>query len=444
MSAAASPEVPRAGGFVGPDAPALSDLQNCIHCGFCLPACPTYIATGQELESPRGRLHLIRGVVEGKVDATPRLLSHLDLCLQCRACETACPSSVPYGRIMEDARASVMADPSTRPRAWAMRSRVLRHVVARPRVLRAALSLARLYTRSGLQRLLRGPLARLVPERLAALEAQAPTLDRTPFRRSGELVNRNGTGPRVALLTGCVHGELYPQTHEATLRVLAWLGCEVVAPSAQACCGALHAHSGDAEAARSLARRNIAAFEDADVDAVIVNAAGCGAAMKEYGRLLRNDDRWAERAERFASTVRDVLEFVASQDFERGLGRVREDVTLQDACHLAHAQGIRDAPRAILAAIPGVELQEQATPDRCCGAAGLYSTVQRAMSREVLDAKVADIAGTGAGVVVTSNPGCTMQIETGLRRAGRPGEVLHLIELLDRSYAAGAEERSRA
>ncbi len=443
MSAAASPEVPRARGFVGPDAPALSDLQNCIHCGFCLPACPTYIATGQELESPRGRLHLIRGVVEGKVEPTERLLSHLDLCLQCRACETACPSSVPYGRIMEDARASIMADPETRPRAWSMRARVLRHVVARPKVLRAALSLGRLYTRSGLQRLLRGPLARLLPEPLAALEAQAPVLNRRPFRRSGHLVNRR-YGPRVALLTGCIHGELYPQTHEATLRVLAWLGCEVVAPPAQGCCGALHAHAGDVEAARSLARRNIAAFEDAGVDAVIVNAAGCGAAMKEYGRLLRNDEAWAKRAEHFASTVRDVLEFVASQDFERGLGQVEANVTLQDACHLAHAQGIRDAPRTILEAIPGVSLREQATPDRCCGAAGLYATVQRAMSREVLDAKLADIASTGASVVVTSNPGCTMQIETGLRRAHRDGEVLHLIELLDRSYAAGAEDRSRA
>ena len=442
MSTSASPDIPLevrgASGFRGRDAPALSDLQNCIHCGFCLPACPTYIATGQELESPRGRLHLIRSVVEGKVEPTDRLLSHLDLCLQCRACETACPSSVPYGRIMEDARASIMADPATRPRSWSLRGRGLRHVVARPRVLRAALSLGRIYTRSGLQRLLRGRLGRLLPERLAALEAQAPSLDRKPFRRRGQLVPRRGDGPRVALLTGCVHGELYPQTHEATLRVLAWLGCEVIAPPKQGCCGALHAHAGDVEAARSLARRNIAAFEEAGVEAVIVNAAGCGAAMKEYGRLLRHDAGWAIRAERFAATVRDVLEFVASQDFARGLGPIEEDVTLQDACHLAHAQGIRDAPRAILGAIPGLRFHEQATPDRCCGSAGIYSAVQPAMSQQVLDAKLADIAGTGASVVVTSNPGCTMQIEAGLRRARRPGEVLHLVELLDRSYAAGA------
>ena len=443
-------EVPRAGhtaggllgGFHGPDAPALEDLQNCIHCGFCLPACPTYIATGQELESPRGRLHLIRGVLDGAVEPTDRLLGHLDLCLQCRACETACPSSVPYGRIMEDARASIMADRAQRPRGWSLRALLLRQVLARPRVLRAAFAVGRLYTRSGLQRLVRGRLGRFVPARLAAIEAQAPALDRAPFRRSGVLAR--GSGARVALLTGCVHGELYPQTHEATVRVLARLGCEVVAPPAQACCGALHSHAGDAVTARTLARRNIAAFEDAGVEAVIVNAAGCGAAMKEYGRLLRDDARWAERAERFADGVRDVLEYVAEQDFAHGLGPVDADVTLQDACHLAHGQGIRDAPRAILRAIPGLRLQEQGTPDRCCGSAGVYSVVQQAMSQTVLATKLEDIAGTGASIVATANPGCTMQLETGLRRAGRAVAVQHVIELLDRSYAAGDDSAAQA
>jgi glycolate oxidase iron-sulfur subunit len=438
------PEVPRASGFRVPDAPALEDLQNCIHCGFCLPACPTYLATGQELESPRGRLHLIRGVLDGLVEPSERLLSHLDLCLQCRACETACPSSVPYGRIMEDARASIMADRATRPRRWSMRALLLRQVLARPRVLRAAFALGRLYTRSGLQRLVRGRRGGLLPAWLAALEARAPVLDRAPFRRSGRLAGQRRPGPRVALLTGCVHGELYPQTHEATLRVLARLGCEVVAPLRQACCGALHAHAGDAETARKLARRNIEAFEQANVEAVIVNAAGCGAAMKEYGRLLRHDAQWAERAERFASGVRDVLEYVAAQDFARGLGPVEADVTLQDACHLAHAQGIRDAPRAILGAIPGLRLREQRTPDRCCGSAGLYAVVQPAMSRAVLDAKLEDVAATGAAIVATSNLGCTMQLETGLREAGRPVDVQHVIELLDRSYAAGEREGESA
>ncbi len=423
--------------FVGADIPALADLQNCIHCGFCLPSCPTYVATGQELESPRGRLHLINAVVTGRAEVTDRLLGHLDLCLQCRACETACPSSVPYGRIMEDARASIMANPARRqPRAWRARSFVLRHVVARPRVLRAVTGLGRLYARSGMQRLVRGPLGRLLPAALRRIEASAPTVPPRPFRRSGTLATPPAARTRVAMLTGCIAGELTPRMHESTVRVLARLGCEVVAPPDQACCGALHSHAGDAEAARDLARRNIAAFEVAAVDAVIVNAAGCGAAMKEYGRLLRHDPRWAERAERFVASVRDVLEFVADQDFATGLGRVDADVTLQDACHLAHAQGIREAPRRILRAIPGVRLHEMATPDRCCGSAGLYSMVQPGMSNAVLDAKLRDVTATGASVVCTENPGCTLQLQAGVRRAGLDAEVRHVIELLDASYRA--------
>ncbi|MSQ41612.1 MAG: 4Fe-4S dicluster domain-containing protein [Dehalococcoidia bacterium] len=431
------------GGFRGPDLPALADLQNCIHCGFCLPVCPTYIATGQELESPRGRLHLVRAVLDGKAEATDRLLSHLDLCLQCRACESACPSQVPYGRIMEDARAATMARGARdRPRAWTLRALALRYVLARPRVLRSVLALARLYTRSGLQRLVRGPLARALPAPLRALEAQAPVLDRAPFRRSGVLARPQAMRARVALLTGCVHGELYPQMHEATVSVLTRLGCEVVAPPAQVCCGALHTHAGDAETARALARRNIAAFEAAGVDAVIVNAAGCSAAMKEYGRLLRSDARWALRAERFASGVRDVLEYVAAQDFAApGLGAVPGDVTLQDACHLAHAQRIRSAPRAILGAIPGLRLREMQTPDRCCGAAGLYALVQGEMSRTVLASKMAEIAATGAHLIATANPGCTLQLEAGVRRSGLDAGVRHVIELLDESYRAAAAAR---
>ncbi|MEZ4503345.1 MAG: heterodisulfide reductase-related iron-sulfur binding cluster [Dehalococcoidia bacterium] len=430
------------GAFVGLDVPSLVDLQNCIHCGFCLPSCPTYLATGQELESPRGRLHLIRGVLDNRIEASDRVLGHLDLCLQCRACETACPSGVPYGRIMEDARASVMArGPAQRPRSWSLRSLLLRHVIAKPRVLRAALAPARLYARSGLQRLVRGRL----PGALGRLEARMPLPRGRAFRRRGALASPPEPVVRVALLTGCVHGELTPSMHEATVRVLARLGRAVVAPPAAGCCGALHAHAGDVEAARDLAKRNIEAFEAAGIEAVIVNAAGCGAAMKEYGRLLRHDPAWAERAERFAPTVRDVLEYVAGiEGFEAGLaplGPGATEVTLQDACHLAHAQGIREAPRRLLRAIPGVELREMRTPDRCCGSAGLYSLVQPAMSQAVLEAKMDDVEGTGASVVCTSNPGCTLQIEAGVRVRGLEARVEHVIELLDASYRAGATSR---
>ncbi len=432
-------------GFVGPDIPSKADLLNCIHCGFCLPACPTYIATGQELESPRGRLHLISSVLDGRIGATDRVLGHLDLCLQCRACETACPSSVPYGRIMEDARAALLANaPARQPRSWRLRALFLREVLARPSRLRLALGAARLYTRSGLQSLVRGPAgARLraaLPPLLARMEAAAPVLDRPPFRSTGLLVRPPGTPlTRVALLIGCVQGEFYPGVHDATVRVLEHVGCEVVAPEGQGCCGALHSHAGDAETARALARRNIATFERAGIEAVIVNSAGCGAAMKEYGRLLRDDIHWAERAERFAEGVRDVLEFVASRDFAAGLGRVERTVTLQDACHLAHAQKIREAPRAILRAIPGLRLVEMRTPDRCCGAAGLYSLVQPEMSSAVLEAKMADIASTGAETVCTSNPGCTMQLEGGMRRDASGVDVRHVIEVLDQAVRAGRQ-----
>jgi glycolate oxidase iron-sulfur subunit len=424
--------------FVGPDIPSAEDLRNCIHCGFCLPVCPTYIATGHELESPRGRLHLIEAVRSGRVGVSDRLLGHLDLCLQCRACETACPSAVPYGRIMEDARASIMANPARhRLRSWWLRALVLRHVVARPKVLRLALLPALLYSRSGVQRLVRSRLASRLPARLARLESLTPDLSRAPYRRRGTLARPAVPKARVALLGGCVHGELFPQTHEATVHVLDALGCEVVAPPGQGCCGALHQHAGDASAGRDFARRNIEVFERAGVDAVIVNAAGCGAAMKEYGRLLRDDLAWVERAGRFSSTVLDVLEYVAERiddpELRARLRPVKLNVTLQDSCHLAHAQNVRAAPRAILGAIPGLRLSEMSTPDRCCGSAGIYSAVQPEMSASVLDAKMDDVEGTGAAVICTSNPGCTLQLQAGARRRGLDTEVQHVIELLSQS-----------
>ncbi|MCB9491478.1 MAG: 4Fe-4S dicluster domain-containing protein [Dehalococcoidia bacterium] len=424
--------------FVGTDIPSAEDLANCIHCGFCLPSCPTYLATGQELESPRGRLHLINGVREGRIEPTSRTLEHLDLCLQCRACETACPSAVPYGRIMEDARASIMAnEPDEQPREWRLRAFALRNVLARPRVLRLALGGARLYQRSGLQSLVRRWVAPVLPASLRRIEASAPSLTAAPFRKTGTLASPAGAGTRVAMLLGCLHGEMYPNMHTATVTALEHAGCEVVAPPAQVCCGALHAHAGDAGTARALARRNIHAFEAAGVDAVIVNAAGCGAAMKEYGRLLRHDANWAARAEAFSTKVKDVLEFVAEQDFAHDLGPVDRTVTLQDACHLAHAQRIRKAPREILGAIPGVTLNEMANSDRCCGSAGLYSVVQPEMSGRVLEPKMAAIAATSATTVCTSNPGCTLQIENGTRRFQVDADVRHVIEVLAESIEAG-------
>lgn len=427
--------------FVGLDIPSTEDLQNCVHCGFCLPACPTYLATGHELESPRGRLHVIAGIKEGRIDANSKTLQHLDRCLQCRACETACPSAVPYGRIMEDARTSIMANRnSVQPRSWFIRSFLLRNILGHQKRLRFVILLGRFYSRSGLQGLIRGPLKNILPVKLIRLENSLPSLGSKPFRKRGSLSSPNIASDKVALLTGCIHGELYPEMHSSTVEVLDYMQFEVVAPAGQVCCGALHIHAGDAEAARKLARQNIEIFELSGASKVLVNAAGCGSAMKEYGRLLRHDEDWRERAEVFSVKVEDILEFVAKHKFDYRLGEVSDVVTLQDACHLAHAQKEKVAPRTILSAIPGLELREMSTPDRCCGSAGIYSIVQPDLSNQVLSAKLDDVLSTDAGTVCTANPGCTLQLQAGLRRESSDMDVRHVVELLAKSVRAGRDK----
>ena len=409
------------------------DLARCVHCGFCLQACPTYVVLAMETESPRGRIHLARALTEGRVGPTPSVLRHFDLCLQCRACETACPSGVPYGRIMEGARALVQSGPA-RPASWRLRSLLLRLLFAAPWRLRLLFSLLRLYQRSPL-----APLAgRFLPRPLREMEAFVPRVpDR--FFAAKRILAEPASAPRssVALLTGCVMPLAYPRSHEATVRVLQRNGCRVLAPADQVCCGALHLHNGDPEAARRLARRNIDVFLATGVDAVVVNAAGCGSVMKEYGELFENDPRYAEKAERLASIVKDVSEFLAGLPFTPPKGRLPLRVTYQDSCHLAHAQRIREAPRAVLKSIPGLDLVEMESPDRCCGSAGIYNLTQPAMSRRLLDDKMTDALATGCEVIATANPGCMLQLEAGVRRRGSGQEVVHVVELLDRAYAAG-------
>ncbi|MDP2673483.1 MAG: heterodisulfide reductase-related iron-sulfur binding cluster, partial [Dehalococcoidia bacterium] len=363
-----------------PFAPSDADLSRCVHCGLCLQHCPTYTETGLETESPRGRLYLIRAIAEERIEPTPGALAHLDLCLQCRNCEAVCPSGVAYGRIMESARAGVLAGGKA-PLAWRLRALFLRQVIARPGRMAALAALLRLYRASGL----RGLAERLpyLGERLLL----TPTVSGRPFKSRGLLARPRGTPRgRVALLTGCIMPHAFGRVHEATVRVLARNGFEVVAPPGQACCGAHHAHAGDRATAQALARRNVDAFLDAGLDAVVVNSAGCGAAMKEYDELLADDPEYAERAKRFSAIVKDVLELLAGIPFEPPSGRLEAAVTYQDACHLAHAQGIKDAPRAVLAAVPGLRLVEMEQADRCCGSAGVYSLAHREMSLALLDA----------------------------------------------------------
>jgi Fe-S oxidoreductase len=413
-----------------PVGPREEDLARCVHCGFCLQACPTYVITSLETESPRGRIALARALAEDRIEVTPNLVTHFDLCLQCRACETACPSGVPYGRIMEGARALVQSRPE-RPRSWRLRSLALRVLFAQPWRLRLTFAALRLYQRSPLSNLAR----RVLPGRLRQMEAMLPQF---PSRRfNPPLVAAEpaaGTRATVSMLSGCVMPLTHPQTHEATVRVLARNGCRVLVPPAQGCCGALHIHNGDPAAARSLARRNIDVFLEGEAEYIVVNSAGCGSAMKEYAELFVGDPVYEEKARRFVAKVRDVSELLTEIGFEPPEGYVDASVTYQDSCHLLHAQRIREAPRQVLRSIPGLRLVEMSTPDRCCGSAGIYNITQTDMSRQVLQDKMDDVMATACDVISTANPGCMLQLDLGVRLRSGNQEVVHVIELLDRAY----------
>ncbi|MCJ7491133.1 MAG: heterodisulfide reductase-related iron-sulfur binding cluster [Dehalococcoidia bacterium] len=422
------------------DAPAFEDMQRCVHCGYCICDCPTYLALGTEAESPRGRLHLISALAEGRVSATAGLVAHLDRCVQCRACETACPSGVAFGRIMERGRALVLRGGGGRPPlGWRLRASLASLLLPHPGRLRFLAGLLRFYQRSGFQKLVRSTrLLKLLPGRLYEMEQFLPPL---PDRVLApvEVTRPSGDVPahRVALLVGCVTPVLYPNLHEATVRVLVRNGCEVVVPPKQTCCGALHVHAGDLKAARRLARQNIDVFLALGVEAVITSAAGCGSTMKEYGELLKDDPKHAEKAATFSALVKDVTEYLVALPFNAEMGTVRGRVTYQDSCHLAHAQKIKAQPRAILEAIPGLDFVELPQADRCCGSGGVYSLTQPEMSWRLLEEKMKRVAETKAGILATANTGCMMQLQAGLRRFGpKKTQMAHVVELLDEAYRA--------
>ena len=405
------------------DAPDTADLAKCVHCGLCVNACPTYAITGLEVESPRGRIHLARAVAEERIPLTEAVQGHWELCLQCRACEAVCPSGVPYGRIMERARAQLDAAPPSKGWERRLRRFALRNVIARPRVLAALLAPVRWFARSPMRGLLRRSGVLRFTGPLGRLEAQLGRPGR-PYRPR----DNAGDGD-VALFTGCVMGELFGDAHWASMRVLERSGARAFAPRGQGCCGALSAHDGDLAQARRLARANIAAFEASGAKTIVVNSAGCGAAMKEYGELLAGDPDFADRAEAMAARVIDFSEYLAGRDLPAG--RLEGRIAYQDACHLAHAQGISAEPRALLGALDGCELVETEGADMCCGAAGIYSLIQPAMSGELRARKAAQFREHKPDVIVTANPGCQMQYEAAVREAGIEARVLHLAEALD-------------
>jgi glycolate oxidase iron-sulfur subunit len=393
-----------------------------------LPNCPTYLQTGNEAESPRGRIHLIAALNDGRLEPSPAYRQHLELCLVCRNCESVCPSGVHFGRIMEAGRAQLYARAQLSPGEHLFRRLAFHELLPHAGRLRAMFAALLVYQRSGLQRLVRA--SRLLPPALRQAESLLPPLP-TPFLPRWEVYPALGKlRYRVGLFTGCVMPLVYGPVHEATLRVLRHNGCEVHLPRAQVCCGALNVHGGERVVAAELARQNIRAFLGRGLDAIVVNSAGCGATMKEYTELVGED---AEAAE-FASLTRDITEFLASIELVPPLASVNRAVTLQESCHLVHAQRIKSAPREILAQIPGLELREMAHPDACCGSAGLYMLTEREMSTRILDDKMSEIGRTHVNTIVTANPGCMMQLQRGVQRAALHTEVRHVVELLDEAY----------
>ena len=416
------------------DGPRDEDLYKCVHCGLCLNVCPTYVETGQETESPRGRIALMKAVREERVGLTPRVVSHMDMCLQCRACEAVCPSGVPFGRLMEATRAQI-AEQGKVPLLRRIAQRlVFRHVLPHPRRLYLLGTLLRFYQRSPLAWLLRH-----LPGRLGQLQQQLPPLPSAFFRPRPEPFQPPGVAVRrVGLLSGCIMPLAQAATMEAVVRVLTHNDCQVVVPPAQACCGALNLHGGDRVQAQRMARRNIDAFLEANVESVVVASAGCGSTMKEYGHLLGDDPLYAEKAERLAAMVVDITEFLAGLPLVAPESELPLRVSYQDPCHLVHAQRITAAPRQVLHSISGLGLMEMENPSRCCGAAGLYAALQPEMSRRLMEDKARSVLDTQVDVVATANPGCMIQLQMGLKRAGSDVRVCHVVDLLDQAYRAGA------
>ena len=426
MATAASAARPA---FSGSDTPSSALIDACVHCGFCLPTCPTYVLWGEEMDSPRGRIYLMKGALEGRASWSPELVGHFDACLGCMACVTACPSGVQYGPLIERARAQIETHYPRAPFDRLFRAALFR-TLPYPGVLRVLL--APLALAGGLIRSLAAAVRGALPRQVAALVSLAPEVtwsgitaqvpERTAARGERRLT--------VALLTGCVQRVVFPGVNRATVHVLAAEGCDVVAPAGQGCCGALSRHAGRLEEARAFARRTIEQFERAGVDRVVVNAAGCGSSMKEYPELFAEDPVWARRAEDFSARVRDVSELLVELGPRAPRQPIAARVAYHDACHLGHAQGIRSQPREVLRAIPGIELVELAEPEICCGSAGIYNLVQPEPAQALGDRKAREVAAVAPDVVATANPGCTMQIGAACARLGSACRVMHPVEIL--------------
>ena len=425
------------GAFDAHHPPSSDLLADCVHCGFCLPPCPTYALWSRETDSPRGRIHLMKVALEGKAAITPEYARHFDTCLGCMACVTACPSGVQYDKLIEAARPQIERHVE-RPFGDRLFRRLIFSLFPYPGRLRWIALKLWAYQRLGIQRLVRASgLLGLLPARLRAMEAVAPRISLGgAWSSMPAVVPADGERRRrVALLLGCVQRVFFSDVNRATARVLAAEGCEVMIPQAQGCCGALMLHSGLEDDAAAMARRFIDAFEPAlaEADAIVINAAGCGSTLKEYGHLLRDDAAYAERAAALAAKCRDISEVLAELEPRAPRHPVPLRVAYHDACHLQHAQGVRAEPRRVLATIPELDVQEVPEGGLCCGSAGIYNLVEPDAASELGRRKARNVAATDAEAVVSSNPGCLLQLASTMEGEGRPLPTMHLVEIVDAS-----------
>ncbi|USD14247.1 (Fe-S)-binding protein [Priestia megaterium] len=431
--------------YLWKDAPDEKKWADCVHCGMCLESCPTYEITGQEQHSPRGRVHLIKSVAEGKISVNEQFTDPVFACLDCRACTTACPANVDVGGLIEEARGQIrQAMPLT---GWkGMISKFfLKELFPHSHRLEAAGSLLKLYQKSGMQKMMRTTgMLNMMPTHLAEMEHVMPKITRSvrkKYKKKRVLKAKAERKAEVAFLTGCIMDVMFSDINEATLNVLRRNGNDVVIPPSQTCCGALHVHAGDRDMGRQLAKKNIEAFQHADT--VIVNAAGCGCMLKEYPELFREEEQeWLEKAEVFAEKVQDISKYLHDTGYRPPQTTLHKRITYHDACHLAHGQGVREEPRDILLSIPGVEMVHMANADRCCGSAGIYNLTNPDMAGAVLQSKMEHVPHD-VEMISMGNPGCMLQIAVGVKKYGRSQQIVHTVQLLEWAYQKEEEEAHR-
>ncbi|MBG9820713.1 (Fe-S)-binding protein [Bacillus safensis] len=424
------------------------ELLNCMRCGFCLPSCPTYIESGQqETHSPRGRIALMKAVRDGVIEPDEDVEHSLNLCLGCRACEPVCPSGVKYGRLLEDARDIIQQHKKQSIPVKLVRRVVFKGLFPSQSRMRKAAGLLRFYQTSGLQTAARKTgMLKVLPQHLRLMEQALP---KVPRQQKSRLTEYKAAGParkRVAFFTGCLMDTVFSSTNEATIQLLQLAGCDVIVPPIQTCCGALHGHSGEKEQAKQLAKRNIEAFEQIDADAIVMNAGGCGAFLSDYDHLLCDDPDFQKRSEVFSKKITDISDILVELEFHRRmpLALPEQVITYQDSCHLRNGMGVQHAPRVLMKAIQGVSFKEMKDSGRCCGSAGIYNILQPKMSMQILDHKMTEASQTKAAAIVTSNPGCQLQMAAGIKRSGHSPSMraVHLADLLLEAVLYGKKASS--